>query len=192
MTSRIVDIPKIFRCDFTGAYFDKCIKCESDLMRGDRPYIIEKALKPYGSYDSYSTLFEYAMCMNCAESMKTMMSKDSMAKLMEFFAQNMDLNKHRHQMNEAYPLQAYKWIENCIVSGKAVSEVSECQIYAACVGDQLVFSEFPYMVAGSVLDQMVELLSAETKDELDGFKDEYVDGPSEFQDLLQSGPKVFI
>lgn len=192
MESNSIDIPKIFQCDLTGSHFDKCVKCECDLMKGDRAYMIEKALKPYGSYTSYSTLFEYAMCLGCAESMKSMLSKESMENLMVYFSENMNLVKHRMEMSEQFPLQTNKWIERCIVSGRSVSEVGECQIYAACIGDQMVFSEFPYMVSGNVLDQMVELLSAETKDELEGFKDEFVNGPSEFQDLLQSGPKVFI
>lgn len=187
---KTVDIPKIFKCDLTGAHFQCCIQCEYELMLGDRPYLIEKAIKPYGGYDSYATIFEYAVCVDCAQQMKGMLSAESMQKLMEYFQQKVDFNGHRQAMMEQNPDDPMKWIAHCMVTGKPVSELIECQIYASCLGDQLVFSEFPYMISGGVLDEIVGLLSAETLDELNDFKDTV--GPSEFQDLLQSGPKVFI
>ncbi|UXP31459.1 hypothetical protein N6H18_13980 [Reichenbachiella agarivorans] len=186
------DIPKIFFSDYLGTPFQRCIQCECDLLIEEKPYLIEKALKPYGSYDAYSTLFEYAVCMRCAEGMKSMLSKESLANLMHYFSTHTDHVGYRQELASMGDFDPIKWIEKCMISGRDVSELTECQIYAFCAGDQLVFSEFPYMISGPVLDEVVDLISAETKDELDRFKDEFVDGPSEFQDLLKSGPKVFI
>ncbi|PIB35520.1 hypothetical protein BFP72_09015 [Reichenbachiella sp. 5M10] len=187
-----VDIPKIFYCDYTGGPFEKCIQCERQLREEGIPYLIEKALKPYGRYASYATIFEYAVCLTCADGMKSMLSKESLTNLMEYFQQNVGFNPHRQLLVSSEDYDPIKWIEHCMVSGRHVEQLAECQIYAYCVGEQLVFTEFPYMISGPVLDEVVDLLSAETKDELDNFKNEVVDGPSEFQDLLKAGPKVFI
>lgn len=192
MEQKTIDIPKVFHCDYTGGPFQKCIQCEMKLYEGDVPYLIEKALKPYGSYEAYSTIFEYAVCLGCADSMKSMLSKSSLANLMNYFQQHVDLYAHRAHLVAQEEYDPMKWIEKCLVSRRDVNELAECQIYASCQGDQLVFSEFPYMISGPVLDEVVDLLSAETKDELDNYRKEIVDGPSEFQDLLKSGPKVFV
>ena len=46
---------------------NQCISCECELLNGDVPYMIEKALKPYNGFNSYSTVFEYAMCLKCMQ-----------------------------------------------------------------------------------------------------------------------------
>lgn len=187
-----IEIPKVFYADLTGSFLEKCVYCETSVLTSNAPYLIEKALKPYGSYDSYATLFEYAVCVGCTDKMKGMISNQSMTKIMDYFLKNMKAavnGKNRYQ-EECF--NVLDWISNCAINGIHISELSECQIYALCINDQMLFTEFPYMVSGQALDEVVDLLSAETLDELDRFKSEFVDGPSEFKELLDRGPKVFI
>ena len=139
-----------------------------------------------------STIFEYAICMPCTHQMKNMISAKSMQRIMKYFSANLDLVGRQELILKGDYSSVNPWIEQCMVKGINISEISECQIYAQCNGENLIFGEFPYMVSGVALDEVVELLSAETLDDLERFKNEHVDGPSEFQDLLQSGPKVFI
>ncbi len=170
---------------------DKCISCESKLLDGEVNYVIEKALKMLHGYKSYSTIFEYAMCMNCARNMKGHISAKSMQNMQKYFMENVDFNQFENVIDEnGIPNIDYR-IEKCIVNGKYAEELSECQIYAQCIGDKLVIGEFPYMMSGQAMDEIVALLSAETLDDLNSLKDKLI-GPSEFQDLLKSGPKVFI
>ncbi|MFY0652664.1 MAG: hypothetical protein JXQ96_11550 [Cyclobacteriaceae bacterium] len=189
---KLIEIPKIFYSDLTGAPIEKCISCECNLLEPGRPYMIEKAIKPYDGFKSYSTIFEYAICMPCAEQMRSMISAKSMQNIMKYFSSNIDITGRRKLMQEADYSSVDPWIGQCMIKGMEASEINECQLYAQCNGRNIQFGEFPYMVSGQALDEVIELLSPETLDDLNRFKNEVVDGPSEFQDLLQSGPKVFI
>jgi hypothetical protein len=190
--SNFIEIPKIFYSDLTGAPMSKCIACECDLLANGTSYLIEKALKPYDGFRSFSTIFEYAICMPCVHKMKGMISAKSMNAITNYFSVNLDISKRKKLILNADYSSVDPWVNHCMIKGTDIIDSNECQIYSQCCGQYLIFGEFPYMVSGAALDEVVELLSAETLDDLDRFKNEYVDGPSEFQDLLQSGPKVFI
>ncbi|MGL1888870.1 MAG: hypothetical protein OCD76_20325 [Reichenbachiella sp.] len=186
-----IDIPKIFYSDLTGGPITNCIYCEKELLKANSPYVIEKALKPYDGYKSYSTIFEYAVCLPCADQMKSMISQKSMVSMMDFFIKNMKAQSNAKSKYGEENFEVMDWISNCAITDKHITTLSECQLYALCQNDQLMFTEFPYMVSGQALDEVVDLLSAETLDELNDFKDKVV-GPSEFQDLLTKGPKVLL
>lgn len=189
---KTIEIPKVFYSDLTGAPLENCVYCEAKVLKNNAPYVIEKAIKPHLGFDSYATIFEYAVCVGCADKMKGMISKQSMAKMMDYFVKKMKASINGQQRYKEKNFEVLDWISNCAIHGTHVSKVSECQIYALCVNGEMLFTEFPYMVSGSALDEVVNLLSAETLDELDRFKSEFVDGPSQFQELLDQGPKVFI
>lgn len=177
--------------DLTGSTIEKCISCECNLMDPATDYLIEKALKPYNGYQAYSTVFEYAICMSCAADMQDKISTESRLKMGAYFQKNFNVMAHRIKLTTE-ELDVMRWLEYCAINGQHVSELAECQIYAQCHGPYMVIQDFPYMISGTVLDEMIDLLSAKTLEDLDNFKNDLVDGPSEFQDLLQSGPKVFI
>ena len=186
-----IPIPKVFFSDLTGVPIDQCISCECDLIKENKPYLIEKALKPYDGYQSYSTVFEYAICMPCAQKMQSSISKKSKINMQNYFSQNASYFRRAVQTLDI-DADVMTKLDTCMIKNIPVKDLGECQIYAQCIGDRLIMGELPYMISGEVLDEVVELLSAQTLDDLDRFKDEVVGGPSEFQDLLQSGPKVFI
>ncbi|MEO9966281.1 MAG: hypothetical protein ABJF11_10865 [Reichenbachiella sp.] len=186
-----IEIPKLFYNDLTGAPMQKCISCERDLLDGIEPYMIEKALKPYDGLRSYSTVFEYAMCMQCMEGYQSKISKESMAKINDHFAANIDIENRRGliENNQFDDLDA--WVNKCIITKTEVESTAECQIYAQCIGDQLIMADYPYMISGIAMEEIVKLLSPETLDEFGRLQEELI-GPSEFQDLLKGGPKVFL
>ncbi|MEP4095617.1 hypothetical protein [Reichenbachiella sp.] len=187
----LVQIPKLFYADITGAPMDKCISCECNLLDGNVPYMIEKALKPYDGLRSYSTIFEYAMCMDCMTGYQSKISSQSMQSINEYFASHIDIEGRKKLItNESYTDLA-PWVNRCVVKNLEAEDLAECQIYGQCLGDQLVMGDYPYMLSGVAMDEVVELLSPETLDEFGRLQEELI-GPSEFQDLLKGGPKVFI
>lgn len=187
-----VEIPKIFMSDLTGAPIQECISCNCNLTEPGKDYLIEKAIKPYKGFKAYSTIFEYAICMPCANDMQNKISKESRKKIDAYFQKNIEMAVRKADLRREADQSVEKWLERCVINGMYVEEISECQIYAHCQGEHLVMHDFPYMVSGPALDEVVDLLSNQTLDDLENFKNNYVDGPSEFQDLLKSGPKVFI
>jgi len=191
MRQDLFEIPKLFYSDLTGVPMEKCISCEINLIHNEINYVIEKALKTHHGYKSYATIFEYAMCLTCVDKLKGNISAKSLQRIHQYFVQYIDLKRFDISLEDNDISKIECRMEKCMVNGKYVEELKECQIYAQCVGDKMIVREFPYMMSGQAMDDVVALLSSETLDDLNKLKDELI-GPSEFQDLLKSGPKVFI
>jgi len=157
-------IPEIFHSFETGSPFTLCLECRSDLMTG-QPYLIEKAFKNHIEFQVKDTVYDYALCMNCAEQIKNEMSKESVASIMQFFAERLNPAEHISRMHLS-PLQN---IETCMITGKKMDECPEYQIYAYCVNNTISAEMPPYMVSGEVMEDILPILSKKTKDDLDGF-----------------------
>ena len=80
-------IPEEFYSFNTGKPFERCIDCDKYLLDGE-PYMIEKAIRQYPGYSAKDIIFEYAMCVDCAERLKNEMSQESMASIQKFFMSN--------------------------------------------------------------------------------------------------------
>lgn len=184
-------IPKLFYDDLTGAMMSQCISCEKNLLESEIPYFVEKALKPHMGYKTYATIFEYAMCMPCMHQNKDKISKASLANINQFFMNNIDIGRRAYLVAHELYDDLDLWMDHCLITDKHITAIGECQIYAQCLGDQLVMGDYPYMISGEALDSVVNLLSAETLDEFNRLQDELV-GPPAFQDLLKGGPRVLL
>jgi hypothetical protein len=79
------------------------------------------------------------------------------------------------------------WLDACIVHGTAPEEMDEYQILGHCVGDEMLVTHLPLMIGSAAMDEVAQLLSNETLDELGGFRDEYFGLPPELKRDL-SGP----
>ncbi len=183
-----IDIPKIFYSDATGGYLERCIGCDLELCSGDTDYLIEKAFKSYQGLESYSTIFEYAMCLTCVDRMHQTLSEESRANISSYF------QKHAKFPNWVASGQADNDINQqlscCILTAEKAHEIPEFQIYGHCRGKELIVSGYPFMISGKAMDMLVELISDQTLDELQNFTDQLVGGPSEFADILKLGPRL--
>ena len=183
------DIPKRFYSDLEQKPFEKCLLCDKDLLQEGVFYIIEKAYRSFGSVVGEKTLFEYAICLDCAEEYRNQLSEDSRRNIDEYMAgidfasRSMDLIGKTDD----------EWLKDCIIHHKGVGEEGEAQIYGLCNGNQFCYGEFPYMIRSEAMDEIVELLSQETLDELNRFKDKLNSGPPELQDILDKvGPRLLV
>jgi hypothetical protein len=189
--SSVEPIPKLFWSDLTESKFEKCMLCEDDLLSSGKPYFIEKAFKTYVGHDGKSTLFEYAMCLQCKTEMEQRISEKSKAALQQHFGKRMDPNERREKFAEVDDIHAQ--LEHCVLDGQPPSAGGEYQIIGLCIGGWMIRDEFPYMIRGESVDELVELISNETLDELRGFMDENFSGPPEFREILDEvGPRVLI
>ena len=180
---KLTPIPKLFKSDLTGDSFKQCISCECDLEAKPEGYLIEKALKPYLGFKSYSTIFEYAMCFPCMEKMKNELSESSKANVQNYFMKHVKFEAKATVEDE--PPTITDWVDKCMVYGTAIEELGECQIMAHCIGDKLVLQQLPYMISPQVNEDILALLSAKSKKELDDFKDSFTGGTPEFMELLE-------
>lgn len=174
-------IPDIFLNSDTKAPLSNCIQCDHNLMLGDRFYMIEKVFKQYLQLDSTQVLFEYAVCSECYEQMRGALSKESMTNLSAYMMTNTDFQAMQLRMQE-HPEDPEKWLSHCMIKGMAKEELTEFQMGACFKGDRLVTNFMPpFMIGNVAMEEMNELLSKETKDEMDGFMDENFGIPPELR-----------
>ncbi len=159
------DIPKEFYSFETNQPFENCVECEKYLL-DDSDYIIEKAMKQYPGYDATDTVFDYAICMDCALRMREEFSEKSLKNVDNYFGKN--VNKLTTPQSEK-DLDMDDCLGKCVIKDHHKSELNEYQIYAYCRGNKLFKGIPPYMVSGHAIDEILPLLSNETIDFLNGF-----------------------
>lgn len=189
---RHTDIPKEFLSYETGEAFRNCKICDRDLTQPETHYIIEKAIRKYTGYKAWDVVFEYAICINCAESFRSELSKESVESIEKYFMTKVDINKHTERFNEADEVpDISKYTDQCLIKGLNRNEVEEYQIYGECRGNKFLYGNMPYMISGEAMDEIAQLLSDKTLDELDGFAGKYL-GPSPELEGLFRGRKLVL
>lgn len=163
------DIPKDFYSFETNTPFDHCIECNKYLLDDDTEYIIEKAVRNYQGFTAKDVVFDYAICMDCAEHMRKEISKESWAAMMRYFQENIDV-AYRREMQLNHPDQV---IKNCMIKKTPMESCEEYQIYAHCKGTKLNTSNPPYMLSGAVMDELLPLLSDKTVDDMNRFMNKH-------------------
>lgn len=159
------DIPSDFYSFETNAPFERCVECDRFLLDDDTEYLIEKAVKTYKGFDAKDTVFDYAICMDCAETLRKEISPESWQKIMGYFQENMDMEKRLEMMN-THPNQN---LQSCMIKGIDVNSCREYQVYAHCKGTKLNMQNPPYLISGEVMEELLPLLSEKTVDEMNGF-----------------------
>ena len=183
---KYIEIPKEFHSYSKGGLFERCIMCDQNLLESGEHYMIEKAIKSYPDYSAKDVIFEYAICVSCAMKMRNELSSETLSRIDQYMAKNIDLSSRKY-LREQEDVNIENWLGNCLITGQSKDELEEYQLYAHCFGDKMVCADMPYMISGQVLYEVGELLSKQSRDELDGFKDEYFGLPPELKDLI--GPK---
>ena len=179
-----VAVPRLFRSHETGEPYRNCIECSGSLQGTETEYIIEKAFRSYLDFHISDTVFEYAMCMECAEEMTNSLSRESLGRLESYFAEGLNLEERMLWGLEENP-DFGKWVAACAIKGTPVENLNEYQVVAHCKGDRLILSVFPYLIGGEALDEMSGLLSNETLDIFNDFGDRHFGIPPEFRHTLR-------
>lgn len=187
------EIPQLFWSDLTNSPFEHCIHCEKPLLEGNMDYMIEKAIQSTDKEGVYSTIFEYAICFECADQLKAQLSVSSMENINRFYAEKVDMNKRREALLADAGHTEEDWLKDCIIKHRPSKGGEEYQIYGQCNGKRFLYYDMPFMISGEALDEMIDLISDETMDELDRFKDDLITGPPEFKEILdKGGPRILI
>ena len=75
-------------------------------------------------------------------------------------------------------------LDECLLSGKHLQDMETYQVYAHCTGTQLSMNRGYYMLSDAVIEEIQELLSDKTRDELERFSDENLGVPPELKHLF--------
>jgi hypothetical protein len=176
------EINRDFR-DIDGRPFTHCNLCESELISTNSEYIIERAI----SRDR--VIFEYALCKSCVEKAQSRWSEDSLravntymqsaVRFPIYFRESMDYIETENP--DEFDFESR--LNLCAVKNDPRLETEEYQLMGMFRGDKMLVSVFPYMLSGAAMEEIVDLLSAETLGEMDDFTDELFSWPPELSDL---------
>lgn len=184
-----IAIPPVFQADATGEPFKNCVMCARNLLEPGVRYMIEKAFRCDRKNNTTDTLLEYAICNSCRAKITASLSKESMQRMEDYFFRNLQ-TVFRNLFLKGTDVN--EWIATCAVKGKPLKDCAEYQICCECEGDSMVLSHLPLMLCDEALEEMQGLLSAQTKEELDRFRDEFLGIPPEWRELLKERTPVFV
>ena len=187
-----IKIPKQFYSTETDLPFTNCISCDKYLLQPNSPYVIEKAVKQYRDYNTSDVIFEYAMCMDCYQNIHNAMSLESKANIEKYFSEHVNLSDRRTNLIETKELSIEDWASNCIIKGTHISELTEYQIACQCDGEYLLFTNMPFLIGNTAMDEMMNLLSNKTIGEINGFKDKFFSPDPDLRELFDEPKFVFI
>lgn len=186
------NIPHIFYSHSTQEPFEQCISCNRPLQAPDTQYLVEKAFRNYPEFKTTDVIFEYAMCLHCADQMRKELSLSSLSRIQEFFENRVNFQQRRDTLMESDPIKTPEWLENCLITGESQHSLEEYQIYGHFIGERCVYSFLPYMIGGPAVDEITNLLSEKTLGEIDRFIDENFGLPPELKKPIRDNPIIFV
>jgi len=172
-----VPIPRIFYSSFNNAPFCECSICKSNLLKEDSHYFIEKI------FQDNKVVFEYALCEICRDSMGGEISFDSMMNLTEYFMTHGNLAERNQELMQSFDNSIKLWINKCVFTDLKREECSSYQICADCCGKNLIVSHLPLMVSSKATEEINSILSKETKENFDRFKNEVLNPPVNLKNI---------
>lgn len=187
-----IDIPENFLSDSSGKPFENCLMCGKDLLKGDTTYVVEKAMKNYDNYKFSSTIYEYAICSECHSSMQSKMSKESLKNMQEYYQEKITSSGKQSIAIDLNSFDLKKWLSKCFFTEKPVEEMKEYQLVAQFKGNKMLLNMPPMVIGEDILNDMADLLSNETIDEMNGFKKQFLGPPPEFEELIYGKRLILI
>jgi len=185
-------IPQIFKPHNSQEAFSNCMICNKYLLVNGVQYLIEKMIKKYKGYQVQDVIFEYAICLECAVSMRKTLSEESLQRIEQYMIGRIDYECRFRLLEAEGEPDINNWLSRCLIKGTSVEDLSEYQIIGAFEGEQMILSDTPYLISGEVSEELQELLSQKTKDELDNFRNTYLGPSPEFEDLLKQKKLIFL
>ncbi len=191
MDEVLIDIPEEFYSDGEGKPFETCVVCGKNLKDPGTHYVVEKAMKNYADNEYSVTVFEYAMCTDCYEEMQKGMSEESMRNLQGYYQKLIADKGGPYLSINLHEFNLKKWLSNCFFKDKPVKEMKEYQLIGQFSGDKMVLNTPPMAIGEDVMEEMSELLSTQTKGEMDRFREQFLGPPPEIEELFK-GRKILL
>jgi len=179
-----IDIPERFYSDTEEKPFEYCQMCGKYLLEEGTYYVVEKALKNYKGFDFSSTIYEFAVCLDCHEKVQGHMSQESLNNLQNYYREIMLEKGQQPIMIDVNNFNLNEWLSSCFFKGDKISELNEYQIVAQFNGDKMILNTPPLVIGERAMEEMSELLSDKTIDEMNGFREQFLGPSPEIEELL--------
>ena len=177
---KFVPIPSEFHSLENDGPFNKCLKCEAELLQSCMPYLIERV------FVQQEPIVEYAMCEACVMASQSELSVESRQAVTDYMLSNLDVSQRLGRLSEWAEQgsdDASELMNRCLFSGTRAEDCREKQIAAWCQGDQMrVDHVFPMMISGVAIEELNGVLSEKTRGWIDDFVGDNFGMPPEFCD----------
>ncbi|MFA5575431.1 MAG: hypothetical protein WC994_10350 [Brumimicrobium sp.] len=183
-----IEIPIEFASDSDGKHFIYCKICNCDLQSSNTPYTIEKAYKRIDEARDI-TLFEIAICMDCAEKQSKTMSEESRQFIQSLIGNSTFLEKRQNLWNNNWK---HNWNERCLFSNKKIQLNDEYHIIGQFQNGKVIPQASPFILGQDLIEEMQENLSKETKEEMDRFGEEFLGPDPTLKELFPDYQVIFV
>ena len=123
-----IDIPDRFYSDAEGKPFEYCQMCDKFLLIDGTTYVVEKAVKNYEGYDFGSTIFEFAVCIECHTKVQQNMSEESLANLHAYYKKIMQEKGNTPIVIDVRDFDLDEWLSKCFFKGDEINKMNEYQL----------------------------------------------------------------
>lgn len=174
------DIPRVFYSEYLETPFVYCIDCERPFAESTGLYSVMK------HYVGTETVFEMAICLECAAKQRQRYSVESMARIISFIGEATERNYERlaAAMEDGKEPDWEAFTSECVFCWKNRSECHRYEIVGTFYLDQMIVQSMPdnglrtpMMMCEDCNAELSKLLSKETRDSWDRFVEEHFDGP---------------
>jgi hypothetical protein len=179
-----VEIPERFYSDTDGKPFENCMVCGKYLLDEGTSYVVEKAMKNYKSHEFYSTIFEYAICLDCHSDIQKGMSKESIRNLQQYYMGILARKGNQPIMINMNNFNLENWLSKCFFTGEVANEMEEYQVVAQFKGSKMLMNMPPMLIGETAIEEMSHLLSDKTIDEMNGFRQKYLGPDPQIEEFI--------
>jgi len=187
-----IDIPDRFYSDAEGKPFENCQMCGKFLLTEGTTYVVEKAIKNYKDYDVNSTIFEFAVCIDCHTKVQQGMSDESLANLHRYYQHIMAEKGNQPIVIDVRNFNLDDWLSKCFFKGDEIKEMNEYQLVAQFNGNKMLMNMPPMIIGEKAMEEMAELLSDKTIDEMNGFREKFLGPSPEIEELIYGKKLIMI
>lgn len=187
-----IEIPEKFYSDAEGKPFEFCQVCGKYLLTDGTSYVVEKAFKNYKGYDFNTTLFEYAICTDCHTQIQKSMSAESIQNLQQYYMRIVAEKSKQPLVINLNEFNLEEWTSKCFFTDDEVSNMDEYQLVGQFNGSKMVMNMPPMVVGEAAMNQMSDLLSNQTIDEMNDFKSKFLGPDPQLEEIISGKKLIFI
>ena len=166
--------------------------CGKFLLTEGTTYVVEKAIKNYKDYDVNSTIFEFAVCIDCHTKVQQGMSDESLANLHRYYQHIMAEKGNQPIVIDVRNFNLDDWLSKCFFKGDEIKEMNEYQLVAQFNGNKMLMNMPPMIIGEKAMEEMAELLSDKTIDEMNGFREKFLGPSPEIEELIYGKKLIMI
>jgi len=187
-----IEIPEKFYSDAEGKPFEYCQVCGKFLLADGTSYVVEKAFKNYKGYDFNTTLFEYAICTDCHTQIQKSMSAESIQNLQQYYMRIVAEKSKQPMVINLNEFNLEEWTSKCFFTDDEVINMDEYQLVGQFNGSKMVMNMPPMVVGEAAMNQMSDLLSNQTIDEMNDFKSNFLGPDPQLEEIISGKKLIFI